>query len=100
MDSAAFKLIEQYDVIEILSKDGGLRKGSVLKDSDNRVLVSGIYRTIFGREKGFYQTVGPKDVIRIVKSYNSPGADNDNSEAIRLKVKAANELLEDIHDLA
>ncbi len=100
MDSAAFKLIEQYDVIEIYGKDRA-RVGSVLKDSDNRVLVSGIYKTLIRRrEKGFYQTVGAQDVIRIVKSFSAPATEGDNSEAILLKVKAGIELFEDIADLA
>ena len=98
MDSTEFKAIEQYDVIEIYSKDGA-RVGSVLKDSDNRVLVSGIYKTIFGREKGFYQTVGPKEVIRIVKPYNSPGSGSANTVAIQKKLNGAIELIEDAVDL-
>ncbi len=92
MDSAAFKLIEQHDVIEIYSKDGA-RVGSVLKDSNDRVLVAGIYKTrIRRREKGFYQTVGPKDVIRIVKSFNAVSGNADTG-AIKTHIKnAQNEL--------
>ena len=99
MDSAAFKLIEQFDVIEIQGKGAEIRIGPVLKDSDNRVLVAGIYKTIFGREKGFYQTVGPADVIRIVKPYNSPGPGNPNTEAIQKKLNSAIELIENAVDL-
>lgn len=99
MNSTEFKAIEQYDVIEIYSKDGA-RVGSVLKDSDNRVLVGGIYKTLIRRrEKGFYQTVGPKDVIRIVKSYNSPGSGSANTEAIQKKLNSAIELIENAVDL-
>ena len=99
MDSTKFMLIEQYDVIEIRGKDGP-REGSVLKDSDNRVLVSGIYKTLIRRrEKGFYQTVGPKDVIRVVKPYN-PVSEGDNAEAIRKEINAAQQHLENVRDLA
>lgn len=99
MNSTEFKAIEQYDVIEIYSKDGA-REGSVLKDSDNRVLVSGIYKTLIRRrEKGFYQTVGPADVIRIVKQYSFPVPGSDNSEAVKMKLNGAIELIEDASDL-
>jgi hypothetical protein len=99
MDSTEFKDIQQYDVIEIYSKDG-TREGSVLKDSDNRVLVGGIYKTVFGREKGFYQTVGPKDVIRIIKPFNAPVSEGDNTTAIKEKAISIIELSEEITDLA
>jgi hypothetical protein len=98
MNSTDFKRIKWRDWIEIQFK-GEVVQAAVLKDADNSVLVAGTYITrIRRRVKGFYQTVGPADVIRIVKAFNAPGG--DNSEAVRLKLNAAIELIEDANDLA
>ncbi len=102
MDSAAFKLIEQYDVIEgTWGKDIEVKRGSVMKDSDNRVLVGGVHKSrILRREKGFWLTVGPGDVIRVVKKFNAPVPEGDNAEAIKQKAISIIELAEDVADLA
>ena len=78
MNSTEFKAIEQYDVIEgIWGKGTEAKRGSVLKDSDNRVLVGGVHKSlILRREKGFWLTVGPKDVIRVVKKFSDTGSGN------------------------
>lgn len=94
MDSASFKLIEQYDVIEgTWGKDAEVKRGSVLKDSDNRVLVGGVHKSrILRREKGFWLTVGPGDVIRIVKPYNESG--ESDTGAIKMHIKNARNQLD------
>lgn len=92
MNDKDFRDIKQFDIIEFQRDDDPApRIAAVDKDGDKALLVGYVHK---GR--GYWHTVVPGDVIRIVKKYHSESLDK---QAIKKAIKVVMSALEKVWNM-